>query len=163
MGAERGARQHHQRVRARGRRGAMRAAAPDEVRLVAGWLADFEREAVPLNQSPASDVRARVFVERRDCMLWIGEDGRPGALACFNRTICGKWRSIGPVYTPPEFRCRGMATRLVTHMCLQLLSASMRATLYTDPSNPVPNGIYAKIGFKRLERVLMIHYFNRPD
>ena len=57
--------------------------------------------------------------------------------------------SVGPVYTPPEHRCRGYASACVAALSQHLLDAGWEfCTLFTDLANPTSNSIYQKIGYR---------------
>ena len=59
--------------------------------------------------------------------------------------------SIALVYTPPELRGRGYATRLVAELSEQQLAAGRRfCFLHTDLANPTSNAIYERIGYRRV-------------
>jgi predicted GNAT family acetyltransferase len=84
-----------------------------------------------------------------DAGLWVSRvGGVPVSLAGFGgRTPHGI--RVGPVYTPPEHRRHGYATELVAEMTKHLLTGDRRfCFLYTDLSNPTPNAIYERIGYR---------------
>lgn len=57
---------------------------------------------------------------------------------------------IGPVYTSPEARGNGYASRLVAAESQWLLDNGRRfCFLYTDLENPTSNSIYERIGFRK--------------
>jgi predicted GNAT family acetyltransferase len=57
--------------------------------------------------------------------------------------------SIGPVYTPPEFRKKGYASALVARLSQKNLDAGyQKCVLLTDLKNPTSNKIYQEIGYK---------------
>jgi uncharacterized protein len=133
--------------------GAMRVATPDDEDLVLRWLVDFHHEALPPDHprdddAIATQVRARLAGEGGGYRLW--EDGEPVAMAGFH-DVPGLGSRVGPVYTPPAFRRRGYATRLVAEMSAGLLERGDPACyLYTDMANPTSNAIYARIGYVML-------------
>jgi RimJ/RimL family protein N-acetyltransferase len=55
--------------------------------------------------------------------------------------------TVGYVYTPPEYRYKGYATKCVELLTEHLLKTYRSCTLYTDLSNPTSNSIYQKIGY----------------
>jgi uncharacterized protein len=55
--------------------------------------------------------------------------------------------TVGCVYTPPQHRFRGYATKCVELLTEHLLKSYQYCTLYTDLSNPTSNSVYQKIGY----------------
>jgi len=55
--------------------------------------------------------------------------------------------TVGYVYTPPQYRYKGYATKCVELLTEHLLKTYRYCTLYTDLSNPTSNSIYQKIGY----------------
>ena len=76
--------------------------------------------------------------------------GQPVSLAGVGRPTAHSM-SVGPVFTPVEFRGNGYATSLVAQVSQEILdSGKTMATLYTDLSNPTSNAIYQRIGYRRV-------------
>jgi ribosomal protein S18 acetylase RimI-like enzyme len=73
------------------------------------------------------------------------------------------WRSgggvgrIGPVYTPPEHRGHGYAAAVTTAASRVLLDAGERVLLHTDLENPTSNGVYERLGFRRVAELTSWH------
>ncbi len=127
--------------------GRMRPAEPGDLELVARWIYDFTREAVPDEAAILAEVRedSRVKISEQDLYLW--DDHQPVALAGKTRPtpngVC-----IGPVYTPAEFRRTGYATALTAALSqLQLDGGKKYTALFTNLANPISNNIYQKIGY----------------
>ena len=79
-------------------------------------------------------------------LVW--DDGGPVSTLGMSPEIAGTVR-IGPVYTPPEHRCRGYAASAVAAACREALAAgASRCMLLTDVDNPTSNRIYASVGFR---------------
>ncbi len=134
--------------------GAARLATPDDRELLRTWTAAFEGEAIPpatpVRTEAATDLVIDLRLEGRGGGYWLWEDGTPVALAGF-RVIRGVGSRIGPVYTPPEYRRRGYATRLVAELSASRLAQGDPACfLTTDLSNPTSNAIYARIGYVKV-------------
>lgn len=86
-------------------------------------------------------------VSRGDFYVWVLPDGQIVSLAGKTRPVVSVI-SIGPVYTPPEFRGKGYASNLVAALSQHLLDAGWKAcSLFTDLANPVSNRIYLRIGY----------------
>jgi GNAT superfamily N-acetyltransferase len=83
--------------------------------------------------------------------LWIWEvDGEPVSMCGRTATVCGVPR-IGPVWTPREHRRRGFAAAITAFVCAQTLAGGARAcTLFADAANATSNGVYERIGFRRV-------------
>jgi uncharacterized protein len=102
------------------------------------------------------DPRSRRALEGRldehpDSGLWIWEnEGRTVSLSGYQAATPSGAR-IGPVYTPPEERGHGYASRLVFEQSQWLLSTGRRVCfLYTDLANPTSNAIYRRIGYQQV-------------
>jgi len=126
--------------------GRLRTALPDELYLLVCWLADFEREAEVSGEMEEELVAARIA--RGELLLW--EDREPVSLVGTNRPVAGVVR-VGPVYTPPVHRARGYASSAVAAASrLALEAGAHTCMLFTDLANPTSNGIYERIGYRRV-------------
>lgn len=134
--------------------GAARPATPADRELLRSWLAAFAGEALPPGRPQDDEARRDLDLDLRlagrgaGYLLW--EDGTPVSLSG-HREIPGVGSRIGPVYTPPQHRGRGYATRLVAEQSAGRLAAGDPACyLYTDMANPTSNAIYARIGYAKV-------------
>ncbi len=134
--------------------GAARAATPADRDLVRSWIQAFADEALPPGRPQDDDARRDLDIDLRlagrgaGFLLW--DDGTPVSLSG-HREIPGVGSRIGPVYTPPQHRGRGYATRLVAEQSASRLAAGDPACyLYTDMANPTSNAIYARIGYVKI-------------
>jgi predicted GNAT family acetyltransferase len=135
--------------------GAARVAGPGDAAWLLGWLEAFTAEAVP--EEPFVRERTQRGLTRVcdpavvDAGIWLWEDGGEAvSMAAFGSPIPGGVR-IGPVYTPPERRCRGYGTGVVWALSSWLLRhGRRRCFLYTDLANPTSNAIYRRIGYKQV-------------
>jgi predicted GNAT family acetyltransferase len=128
--------------------GRMRIAMLNDLELVMRWFTAFTEEA--LNQKVEGEEEIRQWAEVRitsgNCYLY--EDGKPVSMAACSRPIV-KTISIGPVYTPPELRGRGYASRCVAALSQLLLDSGWQyCCLFTDLANPTSNSIYQQIGYR---------------
>ncbi len=126
--------------------GSLRAAGEDDRELLIGWERAFVAEA-----RVGIPGLAREVVDRRlaSGAQYLWDHGGPVATVAVSPTIAGTGR-IGPVYTPPAYRCHGYATSAVAAASNRLLSnGARRCMLFTDLTNPTSNKIYASIGFQR--------------
>ena len=125
--------------------GARHFATEDDVPLLADWLPRFLHEVkLPLHGDPHDT--ARSFVRDGRMHLWI-EDGHP--VTCAAHLDFGRASThLGMVYTPPELRASGRASRLVGAVSQHALDRGRRRlTLYTDENNPTSNAIYRRLGY----------------
>jgi RimJ/RimL family protein N-acetyltransferase len=138
--------------------GLVRPATADDAPLVADWFAAFEHEAEDGDELEPAVLQQRVsaFVQRIPTgriLLWE-DGGLPVSLAGWQLpagsppVVVGR---IGPVYTPREHRRHGYAAGATAAAARALLDAGAdRVMLYTDLANPTSNGVYARLGFRRI-------------
>jgi predicted GNAT family acetyltransferase len=138
--------------------GSARVATVGDRALALRWFVAFAEEALH-EGAPGSD-RAEEMIEHRlsspssGIFLWE-EGGKPVSLAGWGGPTPNGIR-VGPVYTPPELRGRGYATALTAELSQQLLDGRLFdggrrfCFLYTDLANPTSNGIYERIGYRRV-------------
>jgi predicted GNAT family acetyltransferase len=82
--------------------------------------------------------------------LWLWVDGTSVSVAG-HTPVPEVGSRIGPVYTPPDQRGRGFATRLVAELSsARLDGGDPSCFLYTDMANPTSNAIYRRIGYVQL-------------
>ncbi len=130
--------------------GVMRPAAEGDVDLLVSWLYAFWREAMPAKIGTPEDAQNTVEARVEDGDYFVWDDGGVVALAGTGR-ITPHGCTVGPVYTPPQFRARGYATALTAALSQLLLDRGHQfAALFTDLSNPTSNSIYQKIGYRPL-------------
>jgi predicted GNAT family acetyltransferase len=133
--------------------GAARAATPGDRDLLRRWIRAFSEEALP-PERPRDDARTDLDIDLRLAGrgggYWLWEDGTPVSLSG-HRDVPGVGSRIGPVYTPPQHRRRGYATRLVAELSAARLALGDPACfLFTDVANPTSNSVYARIGYVRV-------------
>jgi hypothetical protein len=129
------------------------------VEYVLGFLADcFPNEDNPHRQ--AVDIADR---QRRNETLffWKGPDDiQPVSMASNSRNT-RNGATISLVYTPPQFRGKGYASRIVAALSDQCLkSGKSFCNLFTDLMNPTSNSIYPKIGYRKIAESM--HYTLPP-
>jgi predicted GNAT family acetyltransferase len=125
--------------------GSLRVATEADMELVIAWMDAFHREAVPHEPpSPSGLTQRRIMAG--DAFLW---DDNGAVSMAFKSRPTQHGISVGPVYTPPEFRRRGYATSCVAALSQQLLDAGFQyCALFTDLSNPTSNDIYQQVGYR---------------
>jgi uncharacterized protein len=138
--------------------GSLRIATPDETALVVRWIKAFQEEALRTSLSDEEAASwARTRIGNSEVYLWVLLDGTIVSLVATARPV---WRviSIGSVYTPPELRGHGYASRSVAALSQHLLDSGwQRCSLFTDLSNPTSNTIYQQVGYRP------VHDFNEYD
>lgn len=119
--------------------------------LAVAWMGAFHDEAGVYPHD--HEGRARALVEAGDLHFWE-RDGEPRAAgAVVARTPHGA--RIGFVYTPPEERGRGYGTALSAALTRTVLAEGARfCFLYADRENPTSNGIYRRLGYEPVCRVV---------
>lgn len=124
--------------------GRFRVAEMTDKPVVSEWSAPFHGETFgPRSKMPIDRIEDRI--DLKDLFVW--ENGGLVSIAGKARPI-GGGISVGPVYTPPEYRRRGYASACVSSLCRLLLASGYKyCSLYTDLGNPTSNSIYQRIGF----------------
>jgi GNAT superfamily N-acetyltransferase len=135
--------------------GTLRLATEDDAELVLAWFTAFHEEAdeqagrEPDPTSGEHNTLDSVLVRVREGIEWLWElpDGTVAHLTGSGLPSYGVAR-IGPVYTPKEFRGRGIASYVVGELTRRGLEAGRRMCLFTDRANPTSNKIYAGLGYE---------------
>ncbi|HZU66367.1 MAG TPA: GNAT family N-acetyltransferase [Ktedonobacteraceae bacterium] len=129
--------------------GRLRVATPDDTVLVARWVKAFMQEALRESISDEeADSLARRRIGNHEFYLWELPDGAIVSMLNTTRPV-GHIISISFVYTPPELRGQGYASRSVAALSQHLLDSGWeRCSLFTDLSNPTSNSIYQRIGYR---------------
>ncbi len=123
-------------------------AAGDEA-LALAWFSAFIDEAMHGEPMLEDENGMRRRLSAGVLLLW--EDGGvPVSMAGWRPPAVGVGR-VGPVYTPPEHRRRGYAAAVTAAATQAVLDAGAReCTLFTDLANPTSNGVYARLGYRRV-------------
>lgn len=137
--------------------GALREAGLQDLDLLARWHRDFAAAAE--EQGGRSTGSHHVLPTPEDLRsqletgggywLWGDPDGRPAHFTAVSPPAFGVCR-IGPVYTPAEYRGRGIAGHVVGVLTRRILDAGHRACLFTDQANPTANALYQGLGYRAL-------------
>jgi predicted GNAT family acetyltransferase len=61
---------------------------------------------------------------------------------------------IGPVYTPPQARRHGYAGQLTGAVSRDLVQRGIGLMLFTDAANPTSNGVYVRLGYKKIDEIV---------
>jgi RimJ/RimL family protein N-acetyltransferase len=141
--------------------GSARTATSDDDLLLGRWLLAFEAEAEPepggRDTDPAAvEQRVAMFLGRVAAglvVLWT-DGGRPVSMAGWNRPVGTPGHTVGrvgPVFTPPQLRGHGYAAAATAEATRRVFDAgAQQAMLHTDLANPTSNGVYARLGYRRV-------------
>ncbi len=129
--------------------GELRIATPDETTLVVRWIKSFQEEALHTSLSDEEALAwARRGIGNGEVYLWVLSDGAIVSMLATTRPV-SRVISIASVYTPPELRGQGYASRSVAALSQHLLDSGwQRCSLFTDLSNPTSNSIYQRVGYR---------------
>jgi predicted GNAT family acetyltransferase len=138
--------------------GSLRIATPDDTALVVRWIKAFQQEALRTSISDEeADSWSRTRIGHGEVYLLVLPDGPIVSLLATTRPL-SRVISIAYVYTPPELRGHGYASRSVAALSQHLLESGwQRCSLFTDLSNPTSNTIYQQVGYRP------VHDFNEYD
>jgi predicted GNAT family acetyltransferase len=126
---------------------AILALTPNDVDLVANWLAAFHAEATPRAPSENWSTFAQRRIAAGQIHLWQDE-GNPVSLAAVSAPAAGVAR-IGPVYTPAALRRKGYGAAVTSEATSAATAVGAEhVVLYTDLANPTSNSIYQAIGYR---------------
>jgi predicted GNAT family acetyltransferase len=140
----------------RGVPGAARRADPSEVDVLVEWQVAFARDAGVPTHDPEGSVRARLGT---GATLWWEVDGVRVSMAAHAqpvRTPGGTVGRIGPVYTPPAHRRQGFGAAVTAAVVEELLPVCDTVMLFADAANPTSNGVYERLGFRRVGQVVEV-------
>ena len=130
--------------------GTLRKATEDDLELIINWLNGFIEEAMHSNDPSDARETATIKIANGDMFVWELPDGKVVSMAAKTRPVISVI-SIGPVYTPPEYRGKGYASNCVADLSQQLLDSGWRAcSLFANLANPTSNGIYERMGYRPL-------------
>lgn len=138
--------------------GSLRAARPEDVDLVQGWIEAFGTETgSPVTGIPRPDVE-RVIADGR---VYLWDHAGPVCIVRATEPVAGVGR-VAMVFTPPEERAHGYAAASTAAVCEQIESRDhAQAILYTELCKPTPNAVYRRIGFKAVREVLVYGFARR--
>lgn len=136
----------------------LRAMAPEDMDLIAGWRHAFDCEVFGDDQPDGRDrsiARARDMIRTGRGRL-LESEGQPVAMTAFN-AVLPEAVQIGSVYTPKESRGAGHARRAVAlHLAEAAQDGVTTAILFS--SGPAANRAYEAIGFRRIGEYRLIDF-----
>lgn len=127
----------------------VRHARPDEWTAVAdnsAAMIDGELDYDPRSRSAAfsSNVRRMIGEE----LWWVGESFGRLCFFCNVGPWCPKTAQLQGIWTPPEYRGRGLATSALGAICDRLLEDLPELSLYVNDFNAPAIALYRRIGFE---------------
>jgi len=137
-----------------GAEGQLRQAGPRDRSLMILWTRAFQNE---IGES-ADDTELRVDRGLAAGQLWLwDQSGETTSMAVSREPVQGVVRLSG-VYTPPEKRKHGYASKCVHALSKHLRGSGYRCILYTDLGNPTSNSIYRRIGYRAVAEALRYRF-----
>jgi GNAT superfamily N-acetyltransferase len=135
--------------------GRLEAATEDDVELVTQWFGAFMGDADEQAHRPrgasAHEVPDRAEMLHRiragGLWFWVEPTGERVHLTAVSPPSFGVAR-VGPVYTPPAQRGRGLASNAVAEISRRIQAEGARVCLFTDQANPTSTKIYAALGYQ---------------
>jgi predicted GNAT family acetyltransferase len=125
--------------------GRLRLATANDYYVVRDWAQQFQQEALHEDDREAAHLMIAQFVQNEELYLWDVDE--PVAMAAKLRPT-RHGIAISLVYTPPDKRGLGHASRCVASLSQQLLAEGRQfCTLFTDLNNPTSNQLYQRIGY----------------
>ncbi len=109
-------------------------------------LVEFYRDAGSMS-------RSALGVERplRDTRVWVAESDDTATPAIMAAALTNAEMQmlamVGGVYTPPQWRNRGLSQAVCSALCAELLAEGKRPVLYWE--NEAAGKVYDKLGFRR--------------
>lgn len=141
--------------------GRRRPATEADYEKIVDFVAGFGAETGTGHGGPdAHRQRAAGFIEAGRLHVW-DVDANPVASTVVIPPASGVSR-VTFVYTSPDHRGRGFASRLVSELTAQIISEGARPILYTQLENPISNRLYQRIGYKVVSEQLR-YEFELPD
>jgi predicted GNAT family acetyltransferase len=130
--------------------GCLRPGGPADTALIAGWIADFNDEALAEGVSDRSAAlrMAQDLVSHQARRVYLWEDAEPVSMVATGQPSPNGGR-VYAVYTPPKHRRKGYASSSVAALSRSMLDGGLKSCfLFADVSNPTPNHIYRQIGYE---------------
>jgi ribosomal protein S18 acetylase RimI-like enzyme len=127
---------------------------------LAALQAGYEREEVLPQSAVFSPAASRMNTERifADQQILAAElNGR--LVGKINTSAVSFTRfQVGGVYVSPEYRGRGIASRMTAEFISALIAQGRGVSLFVKKSNPAAYSVYARLGFKTLGDYRISYY-----
>lgn len=134
--------------------GGPRDAVPSELGVLVAWHDQFASDAGLPVRSTAEAVAARLA---QSGFWWWVADGERVSLAGHAPLVespAGLVGRVGPVFTPARFRRRGYGAAVTAAVVEHLVPLCATVMLYADAANATSNGVYERLGFRRVAEVV---------
>lgn len=129
--------------------GIYRLAAPEDAKLVAEWMIEFQMEALTSEMDYEAALKKAVKqIEEGKIHFLEDTEKKIVSMAIAARKLA-KGITITYIYTPEEFRGKGYAAANIYHLSKELLEKGNEfCSLFVDKRNPLSNRAYEKVGYK---------------
>lgn len=130
--------------------GRMRIATQADFDLLADWNLQFYIDCkLPAHEHKNTIPEAHRAIEKQNRFLWETELGVVAMAGAVGESASGVRFSW--VYTPPAFRGRRYASRLMQHASQFFLDRGKKLCfLYTDLTNAASNSVYQRVGYEKV-------------
>lgn len=137
--------------------GKLQQAEPDDIPLIAGYLAGFVQDCFGMESAPEDHLDyAGAVTESGRLRLWIDREQPVSMVHLAHQSA--RHARINEVYTPRGFRKHGYASAAVAALCAELLSKGLTPMLYADAANPDSNKVYQSVGFRRTGSIVDLRF-----
>ena len=82
------------------------------------------------------------------------QHGEPHFRALETKVLQSLVGRIGPVYTVPEARGRGIGAAITAVVTRDLLAEGATVMLFADADNATSNGVYERLGFRAVDELI---------
>jgi predicted GNAT family acetyltransferase len=129
--------------------GTYRPALPEEAKLVAEWMIEFQVEALTSEiDYEAALQKAEKQIKEGKIHFYENEERKVVSMAIAARKLA-HGTTITYIYTPEEYRGKGFAAANIYYLSKELLAQENEfCSLFVDKQNPLSARAYEKIGYK---------------
>ncbi|MDD3173800.1 MAG: GNAT family N-acetyltransferase [Herbinix sp.] len=134
--------------------GAYRLALPEEAKLVAEWMIEFQMEALTSEMDyEAALQKATKLIEEGKIHFYEDIEQKVVSMAVAARKLA-HGIAITYVFTPEEYRGKGYAAANIYYLSKELLEQGYEfCTIFVDKKNPLSFRAYEKVGYKVVDSV----------
>lgn len=132
--------------------GKYRLALPEEAKLVAQWMIEFQMEALASEMDyEAALQKANTLIEKSKIYFYENTEKKVVSMAVVARKLA-HGVTITYIFTPEENRGKGYAATNIYYLSKELLEQGNEfCTLFVDKKNPLSIRAYEKVGYKVME------------